>query len=538
MKTDPRKERDLKEVLRKRVERCGDKPWVVTAEQSYTYRDIDERSNRLGRGLAESGIRKGDTVLIMLPDTIDFIIIWCALAKIGAVEVPVNVYYKGNMLANILNDSLAKTMIVDHQYLERLEAVVDQVKDLRRLILYSQEVNESKPGIQPKMANRFDILHYEQIPADSAAPLEDGPKYHDLMGIMYTSGTTGPSKGGMITHAHAYEYANCIPELLEMKPHDIYYAPLPLFHIGGQWAVVYAACLADATAILVGTFSLSNFWEDVKKYKATCSFLLGAVPNFLLSQPEQNDDADNTLERVLMCPLIPEVEELKRRFGLLVSTTWGSTEVNCPMRSGFDLANNKTCGRVAEDRWEVLLVDENDQEVPAGVPGEALVRPKVPWTVMLGYWNHPEWTAKAWQNLWLHSGDLLMRDEQDNYYFIDRVKDAIRRRGENISSIEVENEINAHQDVLECAVIPVESEYGEQEVMAVIALKPGCSLDPADLIRFLEPRMAYFMVPRYVEIVDDLPKTPTGKIVKYPLRDRKLTAMTWDREAAGIKLKR
>ena len=239
-----------------------------------------------------------------------------------------------------------------------------------------------------------------------------------------------------------------------------------------------------------------------------------------------------------MVPLIPEVEDFKARFGCRVSTTWGGTEMNCPTRSGFELANNKTCGRVATDRYEVKIVDELDQEVADGVAGEALVRSKVPWILTNGYWNHPEWTEKAWRNLWLHTGDMLSRDSDGNLYFVDRTKDAIRRRGENISSMEVEYEINTYHAVLENAVIPVESADTEQEVMAVIVTREGQTLDPKSLISYLEPRMAYFMVPRYIDVIDTMPKTPTGKIQKFVLRDRGVSKTTWDRVEAGVKLAR
>ena len=262
------------------------------------------------------------------------------------------------------------------------------------------------------------------------------------------------------------------------------------------------------------------------------------MANLLYRQPPAADDADNPLRRVLVVPLIPEVEEFKRRFDLLVSTTWGGTEMNCPTRSGFDLPNARTCGRVDESLYEVRIVDANDVEVPPGVPGEAVVRPKQPWTVMEGYWNHPEWTVTAWRNLWLHTGDMLMRDEDGNLYFVDRVKDAIRRRGENISSMEVEQEINAHPAVLECAVIPVASEQTEQEVKAVIVLKAGAGAAPEELIHFLADRMPYFMVPRYIEFASELPKTPTGKIQKYTLREHGVTPTTWDRVATGVRLNR
>lgn len=245
------------------------------------------------------------------------------------------------------------------------------------------------------------------------------------------------------------------------------------------------------------------------------------------------------MERMLVVPLLPDIEAFKKRFDVLVSTTWGSTEINCPTRSSFDLVDSRTCGRVAEDRYEVRIVDENDVEVPPGVAGEAVVRAKEPWIIMAGYWNSPEATVRAWRNQWVHSGDMLMKDDRGNLYFMDRVKDAIRRSGENISSMEVESEINAHPAVLECAVVPVASEHTEQEVKCFLVLKEGVGpLDCEAFIRFLEPRMAYFMIPRYVEVIDAMPKTQTGKIRKFELRERGNGDATWDRVAAGVHVRR
>jgi len=532
--------RDLPTVLANRVAHCPDKPWILTADKAYSYRKMNELSGRLAQGMIDIGIAPGDTALIMLPDTVDFILAWCALSKFGGIEVPVNVHNRGNPFAYLVNDSLAKTLLVDIAYLERVDAVAGQLEHLQRLVLY----DAANPGreipasaIPDSLAARFDILRFGELFAER---VYDGPApaYHDLMGIMYTSGTTGPSKGVTTSHAHAFEYAYGIIEMLELGENDIYCAPLPLFHIAGQFATIYASCIAGATAVISGPFSVERFWQDIADYDVTCTFLLGAMANFIYRQPETPADADNPLERALVVPLIPEVEDFKRRFGCLVSTTWGGTEMNCPTRSGFDLANNKTCGRVAEDRYEVRIVDELDREVPPGVPGEALVRAKLPWIMTNGYWNHPEWTEKAWRNLWHHTGDMLMYDEDGNLYFVDRVKDAIRRRGENISSMEVENEINSHPAVLESAVVPVPADETEEEVMAVLVARDGETFDPEALIRYLEPRMAYFMIPRYIEVIDALPKTPTGKIQKFALREAGVSEKTWDRVAAGVKLNR
>ena len=521
----------LHQVLARRAEDRAQAPWIVGEERSWSYRAVDAMSGRIAHGLAGHGIRKGDTVLVMLPDCVEFIALWCGLAKLGAVQVPVNVHLRGNVLSHVVNDSQARTMVVHARFLDRLSGLA--LGRIESLIVLGEI-----PDAWPQTLASVERTPFDTLLEAPDAPVTTGPAATDLVAVLYTSGTTGPSKGVMISHIQAYEYARSVVELLELVDRDVYYAPLPLFHIAGQWGVAYAACLAGARAVLPRPFSASTYWPDVRRHRATATFLLGAMANFLFQQPEAEDDADNPLERALVVPLLPEIEAFKRRFGCLVSTTWGATEFNVPTRSTFDLANHRTCGRVAEDRYEVRIVDELDREVPAWVPGEAVVRPREPWLTMVGYWRHPEWTVAAWRNLWLHTGDMLMRDEDGNLYFVDRTKDAIRRRGENISSMEVEQEIVAHPDIVECAVIPAASEHTEQEVMAVVVPRPGATLDPAELVEFLALRMAYFMVPRYVEVVDALPKTQTGKIMKYALRERGPTSETWDREAAGIRLQR
>ena len=458
-------------------------------------------------------------------DGIDILSAWLALSKIGAMEVPVNTHLKGNVLTHIINDSRASLMLLHDDYLDRIVSVGSDLEYLQRAAV----TDHSSIG-GDKAETALSCFSMQDLYLDSNAAPDPAPAYYDLLAVMYTSGTTGPSKGVMITHAHAYEYALGVVELLELVETDVYYNPLPLFHIAGQWAAVYACLIAGATVVVSGKFSLQEFWPDVNRHGCTCTFLLGAMANWLYRQPSHGDDADNPMQRMLVVPLLPEIEDFKQRFSVRVSTTWGSTEINVPTRSTFDLANNKTCGRVSTDRYEVRIVDESDQELPPGQAGEAVVRAREPWILMAGYWNNPEATAKAWKNQWVHTGDMLMKDEDGNLYFMDRTKDAIRRRGENISSMEVENEINLHEGVLECAVVPVASEYTEQEVMAVIVPKPGMTIDPEQLIQFLEPRMAHFMVPRYIDFVQQLPKTATGKIQKFALRQHGLTETTWDRD--------
>jgi carnitine-CoA ligase len=527
---DSRERQTVTEVLERRASDGTDRTWIVTPEGHFGITDMRDRSRKLAAGLMQIGVMKGQTVLLMLSDSIDMVTAWLGLARIGAIEVPVNAHLKGGVLEHVLLDSGSTTLITSRCFLDSIRPLLPALPRLTTVILVDTTTADNLAALTGRR-----VLRLADLMVESCHELPHLPRPSDLVAVMYTSGTTGRSKGVMITHTHAYEYAHSVIELLEMQSSDIYYNPLPLFHIAGQWAAVYASLIAGATVVLPTAFSLSRFWDDVRKANATCTFLLGAMANWLNRQQASATDADNPMQRMLIVPLLPEVEEFKARFSVKVSTTWGSTEINVPTRSGFTLANNRTCGRVVEDRYDVRIVDADDREVPSGVPGEAIVRTHEPWLLMAGYWNNPAATAEAWRNQWVHSGDILMRDEAGNLYFVDRLKDSIRRRGENISSMEVEAEILAHEAVLECAVIPVASEHSEEEVMAVVTLKPGFRLDPEDLVAFLEPRMARFMLPRYIDFVTGLSKTPTGKIQKYVLRQQGVTPTSWDREKASTR---
>jgi crotonobetaine/carnitine-CoA ligase len=519
---DPRAEQTVAQVLASRAARHGDKAFIVTDHGSHSYGDVERSSNRLAHGLADLGITAGETVLVMLPNIVEFIALWCGLAKLGALQVPVNTAYRGDIFVHVVNDSAATTMIVHESFVDRLVDVAPRLETVKRLIVM---------GDSGSAGEHFKIVDWNSVESAHEGPVEDGPRYLDLIAVMYTSGTTGPSKGVMITHAHAYNYAAANVQLSALSADDISYAPLPLFHIAGQWAMVYGTMIAGGTAVLPDRFSIDSFWEDVKRHNATATFLLGAMATFLYRQDERPDDADNPLRKALIVPMFPEVGDFAKRFDVAVNTTYGSTEVSVPVTCGYYNPNWLTCGVARDELFELRIVDEDDEDVPVGTVGELVVRPREPWLVMAGYWRRPEMTEYAWRNLWLHSGDAMYQDEDGWFYFADRVTDCIRRRGENISSMEVENQVNAHDAVMECAVFGVASEYTEEDVMATVVLKHGATFDPAAMIAFLEPRMPRFMVPRYIDTTDALAKTPTGKIQKAELRKQGLTTTTWDRDA-------
>jgi crotonobetaine/carnitine-CoA ligase len=309
-----------------------------------------------------------------------------------------------------------------------------------------------------------------------------------------------------------------------------------MFHIGGSF-ITYAMLCRGASIAMVESFRTEVFWDTVRRTGSTAVFLLGVMGTFLMKQPPGGRDREHPLRMAFLVPLAEDGLAFSRRFSVEVFTLFNMTEIATPLISEMNPSKVGTCGRVREG-VEVRLVDENDCEVETGSVGELVLRMDVPWTLSHGYNKDPAATARAWRNGWFHTGDAFRYDADGNYEFVDRLKDAIRRRGENISSFEVEAVVNLHPDVQESAAIPVPSDHGEDEIMVVVAPKTGCTIDPVMLVEFLTPRMAHFMVPRYVRILDALPKTPTAKIQKTVLREAGRTDDAWDREAAGIILRR
>jgi crotonobetaine/carnitine-CoA ligase len=370
-----------------------------------------------------------------------------------------------------------------------------------------------------------------------AAPPAIEVKHSDPMTILFTSGTTGPSKGVVMSHHYYYYAARTIGRGMEDGPDDVLYTCLPLFHVNAQVCTALAALLYDARVAMYEHFSASTFWDEIRRSRATVFLALGAMGNILAKAPPRADDAENNVRLALIVPPPEDLEGFERRFGLrVVYETFGMTEgivtppeIARPRRPGC-------CGRPTEET-EVRVVDDDDLALGPRQTGEIIIRPREPYTMMSGYYKMPEETLRAFRNLWFHTGDLGYLDEDGFLYFVGRKKEAIRRRGENISAYEVERIVNQHPSVLESAAVAAPSELGEDEVKVVIVLKDGERLDPVDLIRFCEERMAYFMVPRFVEFRDALPKTPTERVEKYKLKESH-GPETWDREAAGYRLRR
>lgn len=314
-----------------------------------------------------------------------------------------------------------------------------------------------------------------------------------------------------------------------------YMVTLPLFHAGGTLGVMGMLLLGRAVAI-AERFETDRFWSTVRQFNATCCTLLGAMATFLVKQPPSEADRDHPLEWAFIIPMAADATAFRHRFGVDVYTLFNMTEISAPLLSEGNSETAGSCGRVRAG-VEVRLVDAHDNEVPLGEVGEMIVRASRPWSMNHGYNGMPQATADAWRNGWFHTGDAFRRSEAGDFYFVDRMKDAIRRRGENISSFEVERECLAHPDVREAAAIAAPSEFGEDEVMVVVAPAPGHDIDPPALLEFLRTRMAHFMIPRFIRVLSDLPKTPTEKVQKALLREEGVTPETWDRERAGVRVK-
>ena len=529
--TDPRiPNRDecvLRYLLDKWAAERTDKAHVVFADgEEWTFGELQEKVRAKAAGLRELGVRQGEHVAVWLPNGRDALIAFYAINYIGAVFVPFNTAYRGNLLQHVIANSGARFLLVHPELLPRLEEI--DLAKVERLVV----TTDNRPSSAPRPITAFDSLSGDpQDPLPLDRPIEPW----DIQSIIYTSGTTGPSKGVLSSYLHMF--SNAGPESWPMVgENDRYMCVAPIFHIGGM-GPPFVMLARGGSVAMIDNFSTDEFWAVAKATRSTVVFLLGVMATFLLKAEPGPDDRDHTVRKAFMVPLTGDAPAFTERFGVDIYTIFNMTEISSPVVSEANPTKIGTCGK-ARSGVEVRLVDKNDCEVPVGEIGEMLVRTDRPWAMNSGYNANPEATAEAWRNGWFHTGDAFRRDEDGYFYFVDRVKDAIRRRGENISSFEVEADVCRHPAVREAAAIAVPSEYSEDEVMVVVAPVPGQTIDPRELAEFLIDSMPYFMVPRYIRLLDELPKTPSAKVMKTELRAEGVTEDTWDREAAGLRVRR
>lgn len=517
--------------------------WAWRDGPPRSYADTLDHATALAHGLAQVGVAPGDTVALLAPNSPGFVEAWFALAVLGAVEVPVNVHHKRTSLVHTLQDSEARVLIVAAGQAAKLLEVTDRLTHLRTLVVdHRPEAGGPLPAdVQGALARRFEIHDLAELPvAGDDLPGFASPDPRGLAAVLYTSGTTGPAKGIMLRHAHITVSAWAHVRACELTEQDTYAVVMPLFHSNAQVVQLAPALIAGCAIHVWPEFSASRWLDQMRACGATVTNTLGVMTEFIHAQPPRDDDRDHRLRVVQAIPAPASVGvAFERRFGVRLVGAYGITDVAMISyrMPGQPLVPGGSGTLI--DAFEVIVADpETDLPVPTGQVGEILARPRVPFGCSAGYWKRPEATVAMWRNLWMHTGDAGWLDERGELYFHDRLKDAIRVRGENVSSAELEAEIAAHPAVREVATVAVPAEHGEDEILAVVVPSAPGHLDPIELLDFCVERLPYFAVPRYLDLVEELPRTPTEKVRKVELRERGVTATTFDRVAAGYNVRR
>lgn len=501
-----------------RAERLGDAA-AVTGERDLTYGELRSEAARLAGGLTDLGLQRGDRLATFLPSTVDYVGAFTASAWAGAVEVPVNTAFRGTFLEHVMAESEASVAIVAAEFVERLAAV--ETPDLRHVVVVGDGEVEPLPGVA---MHSFDDL----LTSEPAPPADVGET--DRLMILYTSGTTGPSKGVVHCNRSAMWTPRFWLDIAELGPDDIGYSFLPLFHVAARSALVLPLFVSGGSAVVRERFSAGDFWRDVRATGSTFTMYMGAAVHFLWSQPEQPDDADNPLTRLGGAAAPREIAtQFEDRFGCRLLEVYGMTELGTSTGHRAAEVVPGTMGRPFR-HLEIEIHDDLDNPLPPGEPGEICARPTESWAIFGGYWKRPEATVEAWRNLWFHTGDLGTMTEDGDVIYLDRKKDAIRRRGENISSFELEEALQRHPAIAEATAFAVPSEVTEDEVMVALRLNDGHAVDWSDLVAFCTESLPHFAVPRYYRVMDEFPKTPTGRVEKYKLRADGPASADFERE--------
>ncbi|MEQ8716877.1 MAG: AMP-binding protein [Acidimicrobiales bacterium] len=519
--------------VRQKADRNGDKVALEIMGERRTYAQLATDAARVASGFTgELGLVAGDHVASMMKNSIPSVDLWFGLTTAGVVEVPINNANRGDTLSYLLRQSRSAAVVVDEEFLDRVAQLAPDLPELRHVVVH----REGDEGT-PVLPDHVTLHELPSLYGEGTYP-EPDLALSDTAVIMYTSGTTGPSKGAMLSHEANLSLARHTAWLMGYDSADHLYSAFPLFHINARYTTVLAAMAADASAVMDQRFSASTFWDMCRERGVTAFNYMGALLTILWKQPERADDADNPVRYGFGAPTPAELwEPFEERFDLRFTEIYGSTEVANTIQNPVWERKVGRAGRESPT-YHVRVVDEKDRPLPAGEAGEIVVRPKKPFVAFSGYYEMPDKTVESWRNLWFHTGDRGRFDEDGYLTFIDRMKDCVRRRGENISSYEVESIVNTHEAVAESAVIGVSSELSEEEVMVCVVVKEGHTVSEVDLLDWCSPRMAHFAVPRFIRWMDGLPKNASERVQKFRLREDGVTDDTWDREAHGYVVER
>lgn len=529
---DDRSQWSLPSVLRHQAAVRRDHVWLDAPEEgaTWTYAEMLASAERVGRTMLANGAQPGDRVILVAANSSRFVRTWVGSAVAGLVEVPINTAYEHDFLAHQVRTVEARLAVIDDVFAERFVAVSEAARDITKFWVI--DTGQQDKAIEVLREAGWDAAPWDELEADTPGEL---PEVHpqDLASVLFTSGTTGPSKGVAMPHAQMYFFADECVSLVRLTPDDAWMALTPLFHGNAQFMAAYPTMVAGARFVVRSRFSASRWVDHLRESRVTVTNFIGVMMDFIWKQDRRADDADNPLRVVFAAPTAASlVQPMKERYGIEAFVeVFGLTETSAPIISPYGEDRPAGAAGLAADEWfDVALVDpETDEEVAVGEIGELVIRPKVPFICSMGYFNMPDKTVEAWRNLWFHTGDALRRDENGWFYFVDRFKDALRRRGENISSYEIETSILSHPAVVETAVIavPASTEAGEDEVMAYVITQGAVTAE--ELWEHCDSRIPSFAVPRFLRFVEELPKTPSQRVQKAKLRDLGITPDTFDR---------
>lgn len=510
----------------------------VVDQAAISYSTLYRRSSAFASQLRTQGVQRGDMVVVMLKNGFDALYAAIGLSLLGATDVSINTAYIGSSFEHALNIVQARHLIIDSACMNVLRASAPNLKHLEHAFICA-----AADGPDAASAGRIGHIQLHTLRADAVESTEIAPtalQASEITNVIFTSGTSGPAKAVLLPAFHVYFLVWQTCREISLTSDDVMYCSHPLFHMAGKFMQVYAAFLKGARMVLAESFRPENWIHHIHRHKVSATLLHGPMLEMIFAQPETEYDARTALSKLMVAPLPKTIAPaFRQRFAVRTVDLWGMTEVGiplwCPLGGEY---RPGSCGK-AQDEFDVQIVDpDTDVPVPAGTIGEIVIRGKLPWLLMQGYMGMPDKSVESWRNLWFHTGDAAYMDEDGYVFYIDRLKDRIRRKGENISSYDIESAALLHDHVKEAAAVSVPSEYEfDDEIKLCVVVAEGRTLAPEEILEFLAPRIPHFMIPRYVEFLDELPRTPTNKIQKVKLRQG-TAGKVWDRKAAGISVRR
>jgi crotonobetaine/carnitine-CoA ligase len=525
-------------VLDRAVSAWADKPFLDFGGSGFTYGEFETLADDVVGGLERLSVAPGDRVVTVLDNGIEAALCWYAVNRLGAILVPLNTALKGAFLEHQLQNTGPRVVLAQAEYIDRVLAVGGGVEELEAVVCVGAE----PPAARGELPAGTRLLGYEELLGTGASGHRAEVAPTDLSAIIYTSGTTGRSKGCMLSHNCLANFALQMNDFIQRQPEDVAWTPLPLFHANGMSTMISAAQVGGAAAY-AKRFSVSGFWPEIERTGAQVAYVLALMPR-LLADAEDNPAMERCrgqLRVVCGAPFAPDVQEAwASRFGVrhFAASGFGLTEV--PLMTHVPSTADCPPGSAGRENgaFTVRILDEEDAPVAAGTVGEIVCRPLQPNVMFDGYWRNPEATSATSRNWWWHSGDYGRMDEQGFLYFVDRKKDYVRRRGENVSTVEVEAVYAMHEAIAEVAVHAVPDDFGGDDVKVTLVLHHGAELEPVDLFEWSVERMPYYALPRYIEFREELPRNQVERITKYVLREEGVTPATWDREQSGISFER